>query len=393
MAEILPIAEQLGQIRLLWLIDSLTMGGAERLLVSFAHFVKKLDIDFSVCCLKTISGNPLQPELEQMGVHCVNLEARNLRDIRAFRALVRLIRTGNFDIIHAHLTYAGIWGTLAGHWTKTPNLTSLHVVPPSGGFSDRNVIRTRLLCFLLNRWSSGVITVSGALKDRYTEARLLDPGKVMVIHNGIDYTAFMKADDNRQQELKNEFRIPASAKVLVTVCVLRKAKGLEHLLNAASIIIKSDSHARFLIVGDGDQKQELISFADKKGLTPFIIWTGFRNDIPDILSIGDLFILPSLEEAFPTVLLEAMSSGLPVVSTDTGGIPEIIEHEKTGLMVPPGDPDKFAMTILELLGDADKKTELAKNAQKTVMEKFSIEHWSQSLCTVYSNLLSSSRKP
>lgn len=387
MDKALPNAGQGRPIGLLWLIDSLTMGGAEKLLVSFTRSLEKQYIRFSACCLKSIGGNPLEAELHGMNVPFLNLQAVNLRDYRAFFRLIRFMKYRKIDLVHAHLTYAGIWGTLAGHITNTPCLTTLHVAPPAGKPWDRNVIRNKLLCKLLNRWGAGAITVSGALRDIYINLGKLDSSKIFVIHNGIDCKAFSKKNRTQRLSMRREFGFPPEARIILTVCVLRQAKGLDHLLSAVPSIIELDPSVRFLIVGDGPYKEEMVRRSNQEGLNSHVHWAGFRRDVPQILGAGDLFVLPSTEDAYPTVLLEAMASGLPVVSTDVGGIPEIVEHLRSGLLVPPGSPRMLAREIITLLGEPDRLLTLGMNARKRALEHFSETIWSEKLIRLYKQIV------
>ncbi|MGA1875732.1 MAG: glycosyltransferase family 4 protein [bacterium] len=386
MDKAIPDAGQGRSISLLWLIDSLNMGGAENLLISFARALKEQSIKFSACCLKSIGGNPLESEIQAMDVPFLNLQSVNLRDYRAFLRLIRFIKDRKIDVIHAHLTYAGIWGTLAGRLTNTPCLTTLHVVPPEGKPWRRQVIRNRLLCKLLNRWGDGIITVSGALRHLYINSCDLDPGKIFIVPNGIDGTAFSQKTGNERLSLRREFGFPPEARIIVTVCVLRKAKGLDHLLSAAPAIIEADPGIRFLIVGDGPYREEMVQRSIREGLDSHIFWAGFRRDVPQILGASDLFVLPSLEDAFPTVLLEAMASGLPVVATNVGGIPEIVEHGRTGLLVPAGQPLLLAREILALLGEPDRLMTFGLQARKRVLTHFSEALWTERLIRLYKQI-------
>ena len=127
-------------MRLLWLIDSLTVGGAESLVVPFA---RKYRGDLTIACVTSIAGNAIEAELKKDGVNVINLESRNLRDRRAYRRLLALAREKKFDLVHAHLTYAAIWGSRLARRTGIPCVASLHVAPPTA-FRDRIKDRARV---------------------------------------------------------------------------------------------------------------------------------------------------------------------------------------------------------------------------------------------------------
>ncbi|HEX2835408.1 MAG TPA: glycosyltransferase family 4 protein [Thermoanaerobaculia bacterium] len=349
-------------MRLLWLIDSLTVGGAESLIVPFA---RKQQHELTVACLTTIQGNAIARELEKEGIAVVNLESKNLRDWRAFRRLSRLARERRFELIHAHLTYASIWGALLSRRTGIPCVATLHVAPPARG---RDRIKDRLMRFALNRWAARTIAVSAALREKYLAAGGLDPAKLLVAHNGIAIERFAHNGS------------PAHGRQLMTVSVLRPGKGIEVLIEALTKI----PSATLMVVGDGPMREEWAALAQRFGVAGRIQWLGYRNDVETLLPRADLFVLPSLDDAFPTVLLEAMAAGVPVVATRVGGIPEIVDDGVTGKLVPPNDAAALAAAINALL-DAD--TSGMRDAARTrARERFSTEAWIARLDAIYAEV-------
>jgi len=357
-------------MRLLWLIDSLTMGGAESLVVPFG---RRAPYDLTVCCLATIAGNPIEQELRAIGVDVVNLGARNLRDRAAFRRLVNCVREREIDLVHAHLTYAAIWSALLSRKTKVPSIASLHVAPTAtralqASHRERLMtsLRDRVMRFVLRRWSSRVVTVSDALGRVYRE---LDP---VTVHNGIEWERFA-----HEPVAKSD---PAQPPTVVTVSVLRPAKGIEVLLEAARNVVG----ARFLIIGDGPMRAQWTELAARLGVGDRICWAGHRRDVDTLLAGCDLFVLPSLDDAFPTVLLEAMAAGLPVVASNVGGIPEIVEDGVTGRLVPPGDAGRLAAAINELLAHPSS---MGAAGRARVQRELTTEAWIARLDRVYREVL------
>src|SRR5437762_1092811 len=166
------------------------------------------------------------------------------------------------------------------------------------------------------------------------------------VYNGIEVERFHHNAD--RDALRKEFKLPQDVRTVVTVSVLRRGKGIDVLLRAATRI----PDAYFLIVGDGPMRAEWEELARSLGVADRVRWAGYRRDVDAILPGCDLFVLPSLEDAFPTVLLEAMASGLPAVASKVGGIPEIVTPDVTGVLVPPGDPQALAAAIADLVHDA-----------------------------------------
>jgi glycosyltransferase involved in cell wall biosynthesis len=372
------------RIRLLWLIDSLNVGGAESLVIPFARRLDRGRYDFHLCCLSTIGGNPIAAELEKDNIPVHNLGARNLRDRAAFRRLLAYVREHKIDVIHAHLTYAGIWSALVSRKTGIPSVTSLHVAPSatrelvkSWRHRVMTDLRDRLMRWVLKRWASAVVMVSAALRDTYLAAGGLDPAKIRVVHNGIELQRFDGDRAATRARLEQEFGIPAGVPIAVTVSVLRPKKGVEVLIGA----IQQVPNAVFLIIGDGSMREEWTALAERNGIADRIRWAGYRRDVDQLLAGADVFVHPSLDDAFPTVLLEAMAAGLPVVASNVGGIPEIVQPGITGQLVPPGDAAALAAAIRGLL--ASDFTSTRTVAKTAAAQRFSTAAWIERLERVY----------
>lgn len=370
----------------LWLIDSLTMGGAESLAAVFARTIARDPrIDAHVACLKRLGGNPLEPLLWRAGVPVTPLDARHLRDVSAFRRFLDLIRAIEPDVIHAHLTYASIFGALASRLTSTPFVTTLHVPPSDAPFLSRERMRERLACALLSRHGT-TVAVSQAQRDMYVKRGLIDPERIVVVHNGIETDAFAAADRPRQVALRERFGLPAEALVLTSVAVLRDdTKGIHLLLEAARDVL-AGVPVRLLIAGDGPARPGLERRARELGLQDVVLWLGQRDDVATILAGSDLFVLPTLSDQFPTVLLEAMAAGLPVISTSVGGVPEIVSHESTGLLVPAGDVAALAGAIERLVSDAALRRRLGEAGRERVQARFSATQWVNRLYDLYAGV-------
>jgi glycosyltransferase involved in cell wall biosynthesis len=325
------------------------------------------DTELQVCCLKSIGGNPFEAELRAQGVTVINLGARNLRDVSAFRRLLRLLREERIGLIHAHLAYASIWGALAGRITGIPCVATLHV-PPSGAAPwSREGVRESLMARTLNRYAKRVIAVSAAAREAWIARGGLKASKVVVVGNGIEVDAFNPGSHRGM--------------VVTTVSVLREGKGIEVLLDAIPSVLARHPGARFLLAGDGPLREPLAARASH--LEDRVTWAGFRRDVPELLAASDLFVLPSLADAYPTALMEAMAAGLPVVSTRVGGIPEIVDDGRTGRLVPPGDAEALARAISDLLDSPEKREALGRAARQEAERRFSTAAWVERLKQVY----------
>lgn len=369
--------------RLLWLVDALGAGGAESLVVTFADHAARSGDELTVACVSGAEGVNGRL-LAERGVAVVDLRARNLRDVAAFRRLLALLRERRIELIHAHLTYSAIWGAIASRITGIPSIASLHVSPEATRTLKDSALhrvatdlRDRLMRAILNRWARSVIVVSGALRDDYV-ARGLALGKIRVVHNGIALERFRRARDECRERIARELDIPAGAPIIATVAVLRPKKGIEVLLEAARDV----PGAYFLIAGEGPLREQWTALAQTLGVADRVRWAGFRTDVDAILAGCDLFVHPSLDDAFPTVLLEAMAAGLPIVASHVGGIPEIVDDGETGTLVPPGDAKALAHAIRELLAD-ERTLRRMSAATSTRASRFTTSAWMDRLRAVY----------
>ena len=379
--------------RLLWLIDSLTMGGAERLVPVFARRLDPARFELHVACLKVIDGNPLAAELEALGVPMTILGARHLRDAAAFRRLVRLVGEQGIDVLHTHLTYADVWGRLAGTLARRPVVSTLHVrrygrahTGRDGEGAARGQSIERLASFVRKHLGREVIAVSEALRRESIE-RGFPPARIVTVHNGIELEKFELPAEFSRSARRAEFGFPPHAPVVVTVAVLREGKGHELLLAAAERVLERVAEARVLVVGGGALEEDLRRQAERRGLGERVCFTGMRRDVAELLAISDLFVLPSSEfDALPTAILEAMATGLPVVATDSGGARELVRHAETGLLIKPGAADELAEAITALLGDGARARRMGERGRERVVREFSAEVWVGKLQDLYEKL-------
>lgn len=378
------------RIRLLWLIDSLAVGGAERLVVSFARCLNRERFDLQVYCLKAINGNPIAAELERVGVSPTVLGARHLTDAATFRRLVRQVRQQDFDLIHTHLTYADVWGRLAGWLTGRPVVSTVHVpryfnyISPKG----RDRLVDAIAMYTRRRLGGIVIAVSEALRRDHI-SRGFPANRIRAIHNGIEPAEYDPPPDYSRASRRMELGIPADAPVVVTPAVLREGKGHHTLLAALPAVVQRKPETRFLIVGGGPLEKPLRDRVRHEGLSSHVIFTGMRQDVRLMLALADLCVLPSVHDPLPTVVLESMAMGLPVIGMDSGGVPEMIADGQTGLLVPPNAPAPLSEAILTLLEEPARMEQMGERARARVEREFNAHAWTRKLEAVYDELLSS----
>jgi glycosyltransferase involved in cell wall biosynthesis len=170
---------------------------------------------------------------------------------------------------------------------------------------------------------------------------------------------------------------------LVTVAVLRPAKGIQFMLRALPAILAAHPNTYYLIVGSGSHQSALLDEASKAGVKERVIFAGMRRDVPRLLAASDVFVLPTLTEALPTVLAEAMAARLPIVASRVGGIPEMIADGQNGILVAPENVGGLAKACLHLLENPEKRLDMGEEGWKTVNRKFSILRQVEQLKDLY----------
>jgi glycosyltransferase involved in cell wall biosynthesis len=161
------------------------------------------------------------------------------------------------------------------------------------------------------------------------------------------------------------------------------AKGYENMLAALPGLLRKHPGLRWLVVGDGDERERIQRQAAERGLGEVVVWAGMRDDVPDLLQAMDLWVMSSLREGLPVALLEAMAAGLPIVATSVGGIPDAVTDGREARLVPPGDARALGDAIAACLDDPDLAARLGRRAQQRAGEQYSIDSVARRIETVY----------
>ncbi len=382
---------QTDRIRIVMLIDSLGLGGAERLLTIYLQHFDTTRFELRVCALQVREDNPIATDIGQLGIPVDLVPVHHLRDLAGLPRLVRYLRRQRTDLLHTQLEFADTLGSIAARMLNIPAVSTLHTFEnPSKG--SRTYWRLKLRWWLLGHFCQQVIAVSEGTRQHYIRMGDLKPDKVITIYNGIDLSRFTFQNEAERLAKREALGIPPEAPLLTTVAVLRPPKGIQYLIEALPAILEAVPETYYLVVGDGQHRHTLKELARAHKVTDRIIFTGVRNDIPDLLAISDLFVLPTLGEALPTVLAEAMAAQKPIVVSNVGGVPEMVEHGRNGLLVPPADPARLAEACLQLLQNPDQAHAMGQTGREIVEQRFNIRKQVQRLGDLYQEILARHRK-
>lgn len=279
------------------------------------------------------------------------------------RQVAAEVRAGSFDLLHTHDYRSDLIGFLVAHRLSIPMVCTVH------GYSDSTMsLRIyKWIDLVILRLTDRVIAVSGHLRDQLLSVGLR-PDRVTVARNAIDVAGFT-LDALPRGQIRRELGL-ADGPLVTVVGRLSGEKGHYDLLRAGVLVKAAEPTVRFLIVGDGPLRNQLETMATEVGLADSVIFTGYRSDVASCLAASDLFVLPSLREGIPSVLLEAMSIGLPVICTRVGGVPEVVTDGETGMLVAPSSPTQLAEAILYLLYDPARAQQMGVKGRDRVVAEF-----------------------
>jgi len=216
-------------------------------------------------------------------------------------------------------------------------------------------------------------------------------GRIEIIHNGIDLARFDTEIDG--EGIRSEFNVGKGTKLIGTIGHFAPLKGYEELLNAMREVVGNGFDVKLVMVGESiyphskSYKEKLLSLADSPELKERVIFAGFREDIPELLASFDVFVLPSRSEGFGRVNLEAMAMGKPVISTNVGGIPEVVADGFSGILVPSGDSKALSHAIIRLLNDSKLRKSMGREGRKRVEEHFTLQEHVRRVEKIYQEIL------
>ncbi len=374
------------KLNIILLIDALGMGGAERLLTIYLKHFDTNRFNLRVCTLGVKEGNPLAKDIQELGIPVDTVPVPYLRDLSALPRLVRYLRQQQADLLHTQLEFADTLGSAAAKIVGIPTVSTLHTFddPPKG---TRLYWRLKLRWWVLRNLFDRVIAVSEGTRRHHMELGKLAPNRVITMYNGIELSRFGNGDETSRRLARETLGIPPDAPVLITVAVLRPPKGIQYLIEALPTILKAVPNLHYLIVGSGEHEATLKTLAQERGVAKQVIFTGVRHDIPELLAVSDLFVLPTLGDALPTVLAEAMAAQKPIVASEVGGVPEMVEHGRNGLLVPPADSAALADACLQIIQNPDLARQMAAAGYDIVEQRFNISKQAHRLGDLYQEIL------
>ncbi|MDI6735724.1 MAG: GT4 family glycosyltransferase PelF [bacterium] len=344
------------------------LGGMENGLVNLINGVDSNIFDFSICCLSK-SGESAK-RIKRNDVQIFEFHKKDRHEYFLCMKLSRLFQQERVQIVHTHN-----WGTLFDGVVGAKIARVPIIIHGEHGLWYEDILQVKkrrlLTQKLIFNFTSQIVTVCEDLKRTLTKLTGIKEEKVICIPNGVEFQRFDVEIDRDSK--RREIGLQKNDIVVGIIGSLDPIKDHKTFLSAGVEIIKEFPKARFLIIGDGLLKKELLALSEKIGLSKRVLFLGQRDDIPELLKIMDVFVSSSLREGMSNTILEAMSVGRPVVATKVGGTPEIVEDGKTGFLVCPANPEELAEGIIKVLKNPQQSKDMSRAGQERVREKFSLD--------------------
>jgi glycosyltransferase involved in cell wall biosynthesis len=364
-------------------------GGAEKLLLQLLPALnKKIVADCLICCKKgqESPGRTIGDELEKKGVAVSYLFHKSVAGKNFLKGISQLVREGNYDLIHSHLTYANLWMAYL-RWRRkinVPVITTLHGYRDSYQNKHGLLFKKKTVFTVYYRITSwifkqldGFIVISKCLQTFFRNSGLLKDDDMQVIYHG--YEIMPGSDDtNRRAGLLNDPKIAIPGRLI-------KMKGHVFAINVLKQLIVTRPAAILHIYGDGPEDTSLRQIVKDQGLDRNIFFHGYVHNLLELLRQCDIVLIPSMYESFGLVFLDAFSAGVPVVAFDLPAGNEIVTHEYNGLLARPYDQESLYRQVVRLCESGDIRQTLVENATRELQTTFSIQRMANDYIQYYSD--------
>lgn len=374
-------------IKITHIISAGGVGGGERQLLIFA---KGLASDRYKLGFIVPERGALSSKLEALGFKPEVIDInRSVLSIPVMRKLIKYLRATTPDIVHTHGARANFYGRIAASLAGVPSsLSTIHNSIsdyPVSNFKKRIYITAEKLTA---RKTAKIVTVSDYLKDELVNEYGISLKKIMTIYPALDESS-LQVTEERLAARKN-LGVNDSELLIAQMGRMTHQKGFYYFIEAAGLLSKKHDNLKWLFVGDGPLRGELESLCRKKGISERCIFTGFREDVGNLISASDIFVSSSLSEGFPITVIEASYMGKAVVATRVSGVPEFIKDNVNGLLVKSQNSEALSLAIERLIVSSSLREELGNVAKQSVLEKFSAEYMLSQFSSLYKNIVASS---
>lgn len=362
------------------IVEDLKVGGLERVIATIVSGLNRSKFECETWCLA--DGGRVAEELVTSGFKVRILGLKSYHRTTNILKLARLLREKKFHIVHTHGYFASTFGR-AGALIGSRSVIFTHVHSTYHDYTRRH----RFIEKFLAGFTDKIICVSKAVQDFVVYDEGIPEGKTCVVYNG---SSISDSKENLMPDRNCEVISNLDGKdiVITSVASLTDNKGHHILLDACGKLIAEGKNIRLMIVGDGPRRVKLIEHAMNLGISSKVIFAGHRNNVGALLQRSDIFVLNSIRrEGLGIAVIEAMASGLPVIGTSVGGLPEVIADQMNGFIVKPGDAHELYHALNRLAGDKLLRKQMGLQGRKIYEEKFTPANMIQQIEELYMQLL------
>jgi glycosyltransferase involved in cell wall biosynthesis len=366
------------------LIATNFFGGPEKQIIEHLKRLNKDEFEGRlVSYLEYGEPNRLLKKAKDEGIRNYGISMHGPLDFRAQLKLNKLISKEKIDLLFVH----GYKACVMGWWSA--KLAEIPVIAFSRGYTSEN-LKIAFYNWLERRFlrgMDGIIAVSDGQRKRL-ESYGIQSRKTWVVHNAISVNSIQRDPDlDKRQSVLKKLNISINSKLVVTAGRFSPEKGHRYLVEAISKLKNIKDEVCFVFCGDGMCKNDIVAQSQNLGVFNQCRFPGFREDLDEIFEVMDLMVLPSLAEGLPNVILEAFASAKPVVATEVGGVPEIIENGKNGLLVPVRSPELLARAISKCFSNPDLMKQMGQAGHHKVKSEFNFEKQNKKLENINKEVL------
>lgn len=381
------------KIRIVNIITRMELGGPPILVLDILQHLDKERFESTIATGITIDrkydmiGFARDKNIRVFAMPSLVRDIHPLKDIKTLIKLVIFLKKEKFDIVHCHTSKGGFIGRLAAKLAGA----KIIIYSPHGDIFEGYFCKLATDFFILlekfaARFTDKIINLTKIEIERFLEHGIGTRHQLKQIYNGINIKYYERAMTSNLKK-RDEFGLGKDDFVCATVGRLVPVKGHTYLVKAIQKVVKVIPEAKFLFVGDGELKPKLSEEIKSYDLQRNVFLLGARSDIATILSCINVFLLPSLNEGFGMVLIEAMAARKPVIATNVGGVPEVVINGTTGILVPPEDPEAFSSAIIKLYNNPEMSLEMGLAGYKRAKKLFNIETTVHELEELYEALI------
>ena len=370
------------KINVMHVLHHMKMGGAEHVVYDMVQALDKDKFDVSICCLDTLGI--LGEELISKGYKVFVLNRKPGVDFSVSTKLAKLYKELNIHIAHAHQYTPYFYASNAALLKRGVKIIFLE---HGRHQPDRVRIKRVIYNFFLRPFTHSILTNSEALKEALIKYEKMPAKNIEVIPNGIKLKEFDTIFKIDREKKRSELGLKEYHIVAGMVARLHPIKDHFTLVKAFKKVVQKEPNARLLIAGTGELYSEIARLIDELGLNEYVKLLGYYEDLFGFLRSLDIFVLASISESAPISILEAMTTGLPVVASDVGGVKEMVVDNETGILVPSKDVDALANALLKIIESPDMRERMGKMGRKRVEEFYSFDNMIKKYEKLYISLV------